>query len=168
MLASIYDEPSFEKPYPFHQLIKNQLHHYGIRPQTPDYQDVTLAIQDTLQPAADINPNNVVSKLRNEIKTSCLKGRCYDRRLIATGDRVAKAPGAGGKRLSDRSRAERKLAFYLVAPAAIVMIAVTAYPIIDTIILSLQRASLDRPAGTSSSVWTTTATCSRRTSAGWT
>ena len=48
-------------------------------------------------------------------------------------------------RLSDRSKAERKLAFYLVAPAAIVMIAVTAYPIIDTIVLSLQKASLDQP-----------------------
>ena len=48
-------------------------------------------------------------------------------------------------RLSDRARAERRLAFYLVAPAAIVMVAVTAYPIIDTIILSLQKASLDQP-----------------------
>ncbi len=47
--------------------------------------------------------------------------------------------------LSDRTKAERKLAFYLVAPAVIVMVAVTAYPIIDTIILSLQRASLDQP-----------------------
>jgi multiple sugar transport system permease protein len=47
--------------------------------------------------------------------------------------------------LSDRTKAERRLAFKLVAPAAIVMILVTAYPIIDTIVLSLQRASLDRP-----------------------
>jgi multiple sugar transport system permease protein len=47
--------------------------------------------------------------------------------------------------MSDRVKAERKLAFYLVAPAAIVMIAVTAYPIIDTIVLSLQKASLDQP-----------------------
>ena len=73
VLASIYNQPSFEKAYPFHQLIKNQLVNYGIRPQTPDYQDVTLAIQDTLQPAADINPDDIVSKLRNEIKTA-LKG----------------------------------------------------------------------------------------------
>ena len=73
VLASIYDEPSFEKAYPFHQLIKNQLENYGLRPQTPEYQDVTLAIQDTLQPAANINPDNIVSKLRNEIKTA-LKG----------------------------------------------------------------------------------------------
>jgi multiple sugar transport system permease protein len=42
-------------------------------------------------------------------------------------------------------RAERKLAFWLVSPAVIVMIAVTAYPIIDTFILSLQKASLDQP-----------------------
>ncbi len=47
--------------------------------------------------------------------------------------------------LSNRTRAERKLAFYLVAPAVIVMIAVTAFPIIDTIVLSLQRSSLDQP-----------------------
>jgi multiple sugar transport system permease protein len=47
--------------------------------------------------------------------------------------------------LSDRTKAERKLAFKLVAPAAIVMVLVTAYPIIDTIVLSLQRASLDQP-----------------------
>jgi multiple sugar transport system permease protein len=66
--------------------------------------------------------------------------------IAAPATAAAKATGPGGKRhLSDRSRAERRLAFYLVAPAAIVMIAVTAYPIIDTIILSLQRASLDRP-----------------------
>ena len=73
VLAGIYDEPSFEKAYPFHQLIKNQLENYGIRPQTPAYQDVTLAIQDTLQPASAIDPNNIVSKLRDEIQTA-LKG----------------------------------------------------------------------------------------------
>jgi multiple sugar transport system substrate-binding protein len=73
VLASIYDEPAFEKEYPFHQLIKNQLENYGIRPQTPAYQDVTLAIQDTLQPASAIDPNNIVSKLRDEIETA-LKG----------------------------------------------------------------------------------------------
>ena len=66
--------------------------------------------------------------------------------IAAPATATARTAGPRGRRhLSDRSRAERRLAFYLVAPAAIVMIAVTAYPIIDTIILSLQRASLDRP-----------------------
>jgi multiple sugar transport system permease protein len=49
------------------------------------------------------------------------------------------------KRLTERARAERKLAAMLVAPAAIVMLAVTAYPIIDAIVLSLQRADLRFP-----------------------
>jgi multiple sugar transport system substrate-binding protein len=71
--ASIYQEPSFEKAYPFHQLIKNQLVNYGIRPQTPAYQDVTLAIQDSLQPASTIDPNTIVKKLADEIRTA-LKG----------------------------------------------------------------------------------------------
>jgi multiple sugar transport system permease protein len=54
---------------------------------------------------------------------------------------------AGGKRhhLTDRAKAERRLAALLVGPAAIVMVAVTAYPIIDTIALSLQRADLRFP-----------------------
>jgi multiple sugar transport system permease protein len=59
------------------------------------------------------------------------------------------APGAAApprrKRLTDRARAERRLAAWLIAPAAIVMVAVTAYPIVTTIILSLQRADLRFP-----------------------
>jgi multiple sugar transport system permease protein len=58
---------------------------------------------------------------------------------------AAAASSRPPRRVSDRVRAERRLAFYLVAPAVIVMIAVTAYPIIDTVILSLQKASLDQP-----------------------
>ncbi|MHB8691542.1 MAG: carbohydrate ABC transporter permease [Solirubrobacteraceae bacterium] len=56
------------------------------------------------------------------------------------------APPAPRKhRLSDRVRSERRFAAFLVAPALIVMVAVTAYPIVDTIILSLQRADLRFP-----------------------
>ena len=49
------------------------------------------------------------------------------------------------RHLSDRARAERRLAFWLVAPAAIVMLLVTVYPIIDAVALSLQRADLRFP-----------------------
>jgi multiple sugar transport system permease protein len=48
--------------------------------------------------------------------------------------------------LTDRAKAERKLAYMLVGPAVIVMVAVVAYPLIDTVILSLQRADLRFPA----------------------
>jgi multiple sugar transport system permease protein len=49
------------------------------------------------------------------------------------------------KRLTDRTRAERRFAATLVGPAVIVMILVTAYPIIDAFVLSLQRADLRFP-----------------------
>jgi multiple sugar transport system permease protein len=66
--------------------------------------------------------------------------------VAANVTREAEAAGPGRKpHLSDRSRAERRLAFRLVAPAALVMLAVTGYPIVATIILSFQRASLDDP-----------------------
>ena len=66
----VYNIPSFEKLYPFHALIENQLKTYGIRPQTPVYADVTLAIQKALSPASSIDPNTVVSTLRSEIKNA--------------------------------------------------------------------------------------------------
>jgi multiple sugar transport system permease protein len=48
--------------------------------------------------------------------------------------------------LTERARAERKLAFMLIAPAALVMLVVTAYPIGYAIYLSLQRYDLRFPA----------------------
>ena len=68
--ASIYDQPAFAKAYPFHQLIKQQLQTYGLRPQTAAYADVTLAIQKALSPPANIDPNTVVSALTNKLKLS--------------------------------------------------------------------------------------------------
>jgi multiple sugar transport system permease protein len=71
---------------------------------------------------------------------------------VSTGTVSAPAPTAPApsrrKRLTERARAERRLAFWLIAPAGIVMIAVTAYPIIDAVILSLQRADLRFPNAT--------------------
>jgi multiple sugar transport system permease protein len=60
---------------------------------------------------------------------------------------TAPAPGTAKprKHLTERARAERRLAALLVGPAAIVMVAVTAYPIVDTVVLSLQRADLRFP-----------------------
>ena len=71
---SIYDDPAFQKAYPFYALIKQQLQTYGIRPQTPAYADVTLAIQKALSPTSNINPSSVVKTLRDEIKLSLTSG----------------------------------------------------------------------------------------------
>ncbi len=68
--ASIYDQPAFAKAYPFHELIKQQLQTYGLRPQTAAYADVTLAIQKTLSPTSSIDPSTLVSQLQNKLKLS--------------------------------------------------------------------------------------------------
>jgi multiple sugar transport system permease protein len=50
--------------------------------------------------------------------------------------------------LSDRTKAERKLGWMLCAPAAVVMVAVTGYPILYAIWLSLHRSDLRFPDNT--------------------
>jgi multiple sugar transport system permease protein len=55
------------------------------------------------------------------------------------------APPAGRKQLSEGAKADRRLGWSLCAPAVIVMIAVTAYPIAYAIYLSFQRYDLRFP-----------------------
>ncbi|RSN50110.1 ABC transporter permease [Amycolatopsis sp. WAC 04197] len=63
------------------------------------------------------------------------------------GSATASKPGKKAKPvLSEGKKAERRLGLWLCAPAAIVMIAVTGYPIIYSIWLSLQRYDLRFPA----------------------
>jgi multiple sugar transport system permease protein len=50
--------------------------------------------------------------------------------------------------MSDRTKAERKLGMMLCAPAAVVMVAVTGYPILYAIWLSLHRSDLRFPDNT--------------------
>ncbi len=60
---------------------------------------------------------------------------------------MAKAPAAAPPPpLTDRARSERRLAWLLCAPAVIVMLAVTGYPIVYAVFLSLQRYDLRFPA----------------------
>ena len=62
-----------------------------------------------------------------------------------TADQVTTAAPPKRKRVTDRARAERRLGWLLCAPAVIVMLLVTAWPIINAFILSLQRADLRFP-----------------------
>jgi multiple sugar transport system permease protein len=62
----------------------------------------------------------------------------------------AKAPsGAAGTRTlssdTDDVKSERRLAFWLISPAVVLMLAVTAYPIVYAVWLSLQRYNLAAP-----------------------
>ena len=60
----------------------------------------------------------------------------------------AEAPPRRKPELSEGARAERRLGFLLIAPAVIVMIAVTAYPVVYAIWLSLERYNLAVPQAT--------------------
>ncbi len=53
--------------------------------------------------------------------------------------------GQARRKLTERQRGERKLAYLLCAPAVIAMLAVTAYPIAYALWLSLQRSDLRFP-----------------------
>jgi multiple sugar transport system permease protein len=60
----------------------------------------------------------------------------------------AEAPPRRKPQLSEGARAERNLGWMLIAPAVIVMIAVTAYPVGYAIYLSLERYNLALPQAT--------------------
>jgi multiple sugar transport system permease protein len=58
---------------------------------------------------------------------------------------TAETGRAARRPISDRARGERRLGWMLCAPAVIVMLAVTAYPILYAVYLSLLRADLRFP-----------------------
>ncbi len=58
---------------------------------------------------------------------------------------TAPAGSGGKKKTTDRAKAERKLGWMLSAPAALMMLLVTAYPIGYAIVLSFQRLDLRFP-----------------------
>jgi multiple sugar transport system substrate-binding protein len=66
----LYTNKVVTKAYPgFSQLVKKSIEGAGPRPQTPAYQDVSLAIQDTLQPPDKIDPTDVTS-LYDDLRSS--------------------------------------------------------------------------------------------------
>jgi trehalose/maltose transport system substrate-binding protein len=73
-LAALYTDPALAKPYPFKSLIARQLANAGIRPQTPAYADVTIAIQKALSPPGSIDPKSVLSTLNSQLKAALSSG----------------------------------------------------------------------------------------------
>jgi multiple sugar transport system substrate-binding protein len=69
VMNSVYDDAAVRKVYPFADLLRAQLKTSVVRPFTPNYSDVTLAIQDTLHPPASINPQQAINTLRSRLNT---------------------------------------------------------------------------------------------------
>ena len=65
--------------------------------------------------------------------------------MSAVAETGGRAPARKTPAVTDRTKAERKLGWMLCAPAVIVMLAVTAYPVLYAVYLSLLRADLRFP-----------------------
>jgi multiple sugar transport system substrate-binding protein len=64
---SVYNDPKVKKAFPFSEELRRSIETAGPRPVTPAYSDISLAIQKTFHPAGSINPNDVVSKLKDRL-----------------------------------------------------------------------------------------------------
>ena len=63
-LASVYSNPKMQAPYPFRQLILQQVNNAAVRPKTPLYQVVSVAISHQVSP-----PSNITSSTEQNMKT---------------------------------------------------------------------------------------------------
>jgi multiple sugar transport system substrate-binding protein len=73
-LASLYNDPAFVKTYPFAGLIRKQLENGAVRPETPAYADVSLAIAKAVSPPTQIKTKGFVAALRGTLEDA-LKSR---------------------------------------------------------------------------------------------
>jgi multiple sugar transport system substrate-binding protein len=65
--ADLYHDPDIQEQYPFADLIRTELQNGAIRPVNPIYNDISLAVQRTLHPMEDIDPDADLDRLREAI-----------------------------------------------------------------------------------------------------
>jgi len=66
-LASVYNNPKMQSAYPFRKLILQQVNDGAVRPKTPLYQVVSVAISHLVSPPNSINPPTTEQNLRTQI-----------------------------------------------------------------------------------------------------
>jgi multiple sugar transport system substrate-binding protein len=66
-LSSLYDKID-KTQYPFAQVLRQSINDAAPRPVSPAYNDLSLAVQETLVPLKSINPPKTATKLRNLAK----------------------------------------------------------------------------------------------------
>jgi multiple sugar transport system substrate-binding protein len=65
---ALFDDPDIKKAYPFSNLVLQALRNGVPRPVLPAYADISLAIQTSLHPPGDINPNDAIKTLRSNLE----------------------------------------------------------------------------------------------------
>ncbi|MBB5125616.1 ABC transporter substrate-binding protein [Streptomyces griseoloalbus] len=66
-LRALYDEPAFMKAYPFSKEVLDALESASVRPVTPAYQNVSIAVSHTLSPPSGIKPESAVGTIGEQI-----------------------------------------------------------------------------------------------------
>jgi multiple sugar transport system substrate-binding protein len=67
-LEALYDEPEVRQRFPFADILRETLRDAVLRPRTPVYNDISLAISRTLHPMRDIEPLSDAARLRKAVK----------------------------------------------------------------------------------------------------
>jgi multiple sugar transport system substrate-binding protein len=71
---ALYDDPRVQAAFPFADVLRDTLTQGSARPQSPAYNDISLAIQRNLHPPRSIDPVKDVKPLRDSIKRSLKSG----------------------------------------------------------------------------------------------
>ncbi|MER7487051.1 ABC transporter substrate-binding protein [Streptomyces sp. NPDC126497] len=66
-LRALYDEPDFMKEYPFSREVLSSLESASVRPVTPAYQNVSIAVSHALSPPSGISPEAAVDTIGEQI-----------------------------------------------------------------------------------------------------
>jgi len=66
-LVKLYDDPEVRSTFPFADTLRQTLQNAVLRPRTPMYYDISLAISHTLHPMRAIQPARDVSRLREAV-----------------------------------------------------------------------------------------------------
>ncbi|HEU4361360.1 MAG TPA: ABC transporter substrate-binding protein [Mycobacterium sp.] len=66
--ASLYSDPQFQAKYPMYAVIRDQLTHAAVRPETPVYQAVSTRISATLAPVTQIDPERTADELTEQVQ----------------------------------------------------------------------------------------------------
>jgi trehalose/maltose transport system substrate-binding protein len=73
-LASVYNNPQMQSAYPFRRLILQQVNGGAVRPKTPLYQVVSVAISHLVSPPGSISPQSTEQSLKSQINNA-LQGK---------------------------------------------------------------------------------------------
>jgi len=69
-LAGLYSDPKLFPDYPFHAEILQELQDAAVRPKTPAYQMVSIAISHSVSPPSAISPQSTEQGMATQVSNA--------------------------------------------------------------------------------------------------